>query len=246
MCCRAAASRDVQPWCTMQRVPRVNRTHAHAPLAAEVVLGTVRDVSMAIAWLKTTFLYVRIRKNPGRYGWARGMGAHFRGDGDKACGGAADVLKRKRDAVVENLNWRGQIIGTRRRQFPQRPTGCMTTTSRPLAGATPAALSPSLVLPPGTPQSEVDRLLRDRLVLENVSGTRHQGLQVLVQLRGPQCSVGAYFIRRDARLDISGPHSAPEQACITTSMSYFLTGPFVFCRWLTGQHPGEARTHDYR
>lgn len=38
------------------------------PPAAEVVLGTVRDVSVAIAWLKTTFLYVRIRQNPGRYG----------------------------------------------------------------------------------------------------------------------------------------------------------------------------------
>ncbi|KAI8467024.1 MAG: hypothetical protein J3K34DRAFT_47254 [Monoraphidium minutum] len=70
-------------------------------LNAEVVLGTVRDVSLAIAWLKTTFLYVRIRTNPGRYG---------------------------------------------------------------------------LVLPPGTSQSEVDRILRDQLVLANVRTLVESGI----------------------------------------------------------------------
>lgn len=49
-----------------------NRFHHFVQPAAEVVLGTVRDVSLAIAWLKTTFLYVRIRKNPARYGWVLG------------------------------------------------------------------------------------------------------------------------------------------------------------------------------
>lgn len=47
------------------------RALLHPPLflppAAEVVLGTVRDVTLAITWLKTTFLYVRIRANPARY-----------------------------------------------------------------------------------------------------------------------------------------------------------------------------------
>ncbi|GBF89417.1 ATP-dependent DNA helicase-like protein [Raphidocelis subcapitata] len=69
-------------------------------LNAEVVLGTVRDVSLAIAWLKTTFLYVRIRANPRHY---------------------------------------------------------------------------KLVLPPGTPESEIDRVLRDELVMKNVATlVRHQ------------------------------------------------------------------------
>jgi ATP-dependent DNA helicase HFM1/MER3 len=37
-------------------------------LNAELVLQTVKDVSQSIAWLKTTFMYVRIRKNPKHYG----------------------------------------------------------------------------------------------------------------------------------------------------------------------------------
>lgn len=37
-------------------------------LNAEVVLGTISDVAEAIAWLKSTFLFTRIRRNPQRYG----------------------------------------------------------------------------------------------------------------------------------------------------------------------------------
>ena len=36
--------------------------------AAEVVLGTVRDVSLAIDWLKASFLWIRLRANPAHYG----------------------------------------------------------------------------------------------------------------------------------------------------------------------------------
>ena len=35
---------------------------------AEIVLGTVTDIPSAIAWLKNSYLYVRIRKNPSFYG----------------------------------------------------------------------------------------------------------------------------------------------------------------------------------
>ncbi len=37
-------------------------------LNAEVSLGTITDVSMAVAWLKTTFLFVRALRQPDRYG----------------------------------------------------------------------------------------------------------------------------------------------------------------------------------
>ena len=37
-------------------------------LNAEIALGTVTDVPTAITWLKSTYLYVRIRKEPGKYG----------------------------------------------------------------------------------------------------------------------------------------------------------------------------------
>lgn len=43
-------------------------------LNAEICLQTIKDISMAIQWLKTTFLYVRIRKNPGHYGLAMAAG----------------------------------------------------------------------------------------------------------------------------------------------------------------------------
>ena len=36
-------------------------------LNTEVVLGTVTDVSMALAWLKSTYLYIRAIKNPKHY-----------------------------------------------------------------------------------------------------------------------------------------------------------------------------------
>ncbi|PNH08408.1 putative ATP-dependent DNA helicase HFM1 [Tetrabaena socialis] len=40
-------------------------------LNAEVVLGTVRDMASATAWLRTTFLYIRIRQAPRTYGMER-------------------------------------------------------------------------------------------------------------------------------------------------------------------------------
>lgn len=37
-------------------------------LNAEIVLETIKDVSMAVSWLRTTFLYVRAMKHPNKYG----------------------------------------------------------------------------------------------------------------------------------------------------------------------------------
>lgn len=44
--------------------------HAHLieHLNAEIVLGTIADVSVAIEWLRSTFLYIRVMKNPKHYG----------------------------------------------------------------------------------------------------------------------------------------------------------------------------------
>ncbi|KAK9810502.1 hypothetical protein WJX72_011853 [[Myrmecia] bisecta] len=39
-------------------------------LNAEIALRTITDVSMSITWLKSTFLYLRVKKNPGAYGMA--------------------------------------------------------------------------------------------------------------------------------------------------------------------------------
>lgn len=36
-------------------------------LNAEICLHTIRDISVAIQWVKSTFLNVRIRKNPHHY-----------------------------------------------------------------------------------------------------------------------------------------------------------------------------------
>jgi hypothetical protein len=38
-----------------------------AVCCAEVVLGTVRDISMAVSWLRTTFMYIRMCRNPLQY-----------------------------------------------------------------------------------------------------------------------------------------------------------------------------------
>ncbi|EXJ54584.1 hypothetical protein A1O7_09925 [Cladophialophora yegresii CBS 114405] len=42
-------------------------------LNAEIVLGTVRDVATAKQWLASTFLYVRLRKNPSHYQFREGV-----------------------------------------------------------------------------------------------------------------------------------------------------------------------------
>ncbi|ELT92384.1 hypothetical protein CAPTEDRAFT_102528 [Capitella teleta] len=49
--------------------------HAHLieHLNAEIVLGTISDVSVAIEWLRSTFLYIRVMKNPQHYGTGRLM-----------------------------------------------------------------------------------------------------------------------------------------------------------------------------
>lgn len=47
-------------------------SHLHKCLAehlnSEVVLQTITDLSIAVQWIKSTFFYVRARKNPTRYG----------------------------------------------------------------------------------------------------------------------------------------------------------------------------------
>ena len=39
-----------------------------------MVLGTISDLSVALEWLRSTFLYVRVMKNPRHYGVASGLG----------------------------------------------------------------------------------------------------------------------------------------------------------------------------
>ncbi|XP_042146188.1 probable ATP-dependent DNA helicase HFM1 [Ixodes scapularis] len=43
-------------------------------LNAEIVLRTVRDLAGCVTWAKSTFFYVRLRKNPAHYGQPRGLG----------------------------------------------------------------------------------------------------------------------------------------------------------------------------
>lgn len=42
--------------------------HLIEHLNAEIVLNTITDVTIALEWLKSTFLYIRILKNPLHYG----------------------------------------------------------------------------------------------------------------------------------------------------------------------------------
>lgn len=41
--------------------------HLIEHMNAEIVLHTISDVGIALEWLKSTFLYVRILKNPSNY-----------------------------------------------------------------------------------------------------------------------------------------------------------------------------------
>jgi len=42
--------------------------HLIEHLNAEIVLGTITDVSVSLEWLRSTFLYIRVNKNPKHYG----------------------------------------------------------------------------------------------------------------------------------------------------------------------------------
>ena len=42
--------------------------HLIEHLNAEIVLNTINDVSVALEWIKSTFLYIRVMKNPKHYG----------------------------------------------------------------------------------------------------------------------------------------------------------------------------------
>lgn len=50
--------------------PIESNLHRHLTehLNAEIVLGTITGLDVAMHWLASTFLYVRARKNPHHYG----------------------------------------------------------------------------------------------------------------------------------------------------------------------------------
>lgn len=50
--------------------PIESNLHRHLTehLNAEIVMGTITDLDVAMQWLSSTFLYVRARKNPHHYG----------------------------------------------------------------------------------------------------------------------------------------------------------------------------------
>lgn len=47
--------------------------HLTEHLNSEVVLGTISDLSVAMEWLTSTFLYVRAKKHPKHYGLPVGL-----------------------------------------------------------------------------------------------------------------------------------------------------------------------------
>ncbi|NWI91143.1 HFM1 helicase, partial [Pitta sordida] len=64
--------------------------HLVEHLNAEIVLHTVTDVSVALEWIRSTFLYIRALKNPTHYGFSPGLDkigieAKLQGKCDKLC-----------------------------------------------------------------------------------------------------------------------------------------------------------------
>lgn len=51
-------------------------SHLVEHLNAEIVLGTIRDVNMALDWIRSTFLYIRTLKNPTHYGRSWKLTSH--------------------------------------------------------------------------------------------------------------------------------------------------------------------------
>uniref|UniRef100_A0A453I561 DNA 3'-5' helicase n=1 Tax=Aegilops tauschii subsp. strangulata TaxID=200361 RepID=A0A453I561_AEGTS len=81
-------------------------------LNAEIVQLTVSDITLAIEWLKCSYLYIRIKKNPEHYGIKRGI--------------PRDLLeKQMRDICVEKIHELGEygLIWTDGDGFSLKPLG---------------------------------------------------------------------------------------------------------------------------
>ncbi|XP_022085821.1 probable ATP-dependent DNA helicase HFM1 [Acanthaster planci] len=65
--------------------------HLIEHLNAEIVLHTISDISIALEWLKSTFLYIRIMKNPFHYGIPVGLSTE-------------QLEKKLQDMCIRNLN----------------------------------------------------------------------------------------------------------------------------------------------
>jgi ATP-dependent DNA helicase HFM1/MER3 len=59
-CCCCCPPPQVVESCLLTNLPE--------HLNAEIVLGSIQDVAQAVAWIKSTFLFTRVRANPQHYG----------------------------------------------------------------------------------------------------------------------------------------------------------------------------------
>lgn len=53
---------------SLQVVESCLLTNLPEHLLAEVVLGSIQDMAQAITWIRSTFLFTRVRANPQHYG----------------------------------------------------------------------------------------------------------------------------------------------------------------------------------
>ncbi|CAH1800548.1 unnamed protein product [Owenia fusiformis] len=65
--------------------------HLIEHLNAEIVLNTITDISVALEWIRSTFLYIRIMKNPKHYGLPEGLNKE-------------QVEKRLQELCLKNLD----------------------------------------------------------------------------------------------------------------------------------------------
>ncbi|XP_022248602.1 probable ATP-dependent DNA helicase HFM1 isoform X4 [Limulus polyphemus] len=75
----------------MQVVESSLHKHVVEHLNAEIVLRTITDVSIAVEWLKSTFLYIRVLKNPKHYGINTGLSKE-------------EIEKKLQDMCLKELN----------------------------------------------------------------------------------------------------------------------------------------------
>ncbi|XP_013384284.1 probable ATP-dependent DNA helicase HFM1 [Lingula anatina] len=85
--------------------------HLIEHLNAEVVLNTITDVSVALEWIKSTFLYIRLIKNPKHYGIPTGLNKE-------------GIEKHLQDLCLKNLNQLSHIdlIWMDEDHFDMKPT----------------------------------------------------------------------------------------------------------------------------
>ena len=83
--------------------------HLYEHINAEIILGTVASVQQAIVWLQSTYLFIRMKRNPGHYELGGAEPQSLEEKVGQLCG---DALQEMQEVGLVSLGPDGAVVGT--------------------------------------------------------------------------------------------------------------------------------------